>query len=77
MESHGWRSLVGYSPRGHKESDMTEQLHFHFQGALLKKIKTGVVFPEAGTNRSQWPFFIIAMTKPFLLEVATVMTALT
>ena len=22
--------LVGYSPRGHKESDMTEQLHFHF-----------------------------------------------
>ena len=23
-ESHGWRSLVGYSPRDHKESDMTE-----------------------------------------------------
>ena len=23
---HGERSLVGYSPRGHKESDMTEQL---------------------------------------------------
>ena len=29
-ESHGQRSLVGYSPRGHKESDMTEQLHFDF-----------------------------------------------
>ena len=29
-ESHGWRSLVGYSPRGRKESDMTERLHFHF-----------------------------------------------
>ena len=29
-KSHGWRSLVGYSPRGHRESDMTEQLHFHF-----------------------------------------------
>ena len=27
-ESHGWRSLVGYSPRGCKESDTTEQLHF-------------------------------------------------
>ena len=27
---HGRRSLVGYSPWGHKESDMTEQLHFHF-----------------------------------------------
>ena len=25
---HGRRSLVGYSPWGHKESDMTEQLHF-------------------------------------------------
>ena len=25
----GWRSLVGYSPWGHKELDMTEQLHFH------------------------------------------------
>ena len=24
---HGWRSLVGYSPWGHKESDMTERLH--------------------------------------------------
>ena len=29
-KSHGWRSLVGYSLWGHKESDMTEWLHFHF-----------------------------------------------
>ena len=27
-ESHGRRSLEGYSPRGRKELDMTEQLHF-------------------------------------------------
>ena len=27
-KSHGQRSLEGYSPRGHKESDTTEQLHF-------------------------------------------------
>ena len=27
-KSHGWRSLVGYSPWGCKASDMTEQLHF-------------------------------------------------
>ena len=27
-KSHGQRSLVGYSPRGHKESDMTERFHF-------------------------------------------------
>ena len=26
-KSHGWRSLVGYSPWGRKESDMTERLH--------------------------------------------------
>ena len=29
-KSHGQRSLVGHSPSGHKESDTTEQLHFHF-----------------------------------------------
>ena len=29
-ESHGRRSLVGYSPRGCKESETTEQLNFHF-----------------------------------------------
>ena len=26
-ESHGWRSLVGYSPWGRKESDTTERLN--------------------------------------------------
>ena len=29
-KSHGWRSLVGYSPWGSWESDTTERLHFHF-----------------------------------------------
>ena len=29
-KSHGWRSLVGCSPWGRKESDMTERLHLHF-----------------------------------------------
>ena len=28
-ECHGQRNLVGYSPWGHKESDMTEYFHFH------------------------------------------------
>ena len=28
--SHGWRSLVGYSPWGRQGLDMTERLHFHF-----------------------------------------------
>ena len=26
-----WRSMVGYSPWGRRESDMTEQLQFQFQ----------------------------------------------
>ena len=29
-KSHGQRSLIGCSPWGHEESDMTERLHFHF-----------------------------------------------
>ena len=29
-KSLGWRTLVGCSPWGHEESDMTERLHFHF-----------------------------------------------
>ena len=28
-KSHGRRSLIGYSPWGHKESDTTEQLHYY------------------------------------------------
>ena len=27
---HGRRSLVGYNPRGRRESNTTEQFHFHF-----------------------------------------------
>ena len=29
-KSHGWRSLVGYSPWGREESNTTKGLHFHF-----------------------------------------------
>ena len=38
-KSHGWRSLVGFSPWGCEESDMTERLHFHFH-ALEKEMAT-------------------------------------
>ena len=27
-KSRGWKSLLGYSPWGHKESDTTESIHF-------------------------------------------------
>ena len=41
-KSHGWRSLVGYSPWGHKELEMTERLHFIFTSWSLK------IFPRTG-----------------------------
>ena len=34
-KSHGWRSLVGCSPWGGKESDTTERLHFHLSLSLI------------------------------------------
>ena len=37
LKSHGWRSLVGCSPWGCEESDMTERLHFHFPFHALEK----------------------------------------
>ena len=38
-KSHGQRSLVGCSPWGREELDMTERLHFHFY-ALEKEMAT-------------------------------------
>ena len=43
-ESHGWRSLVGYSPRGRKESDMIERLHFHFHPSAEKTFHSCVCY---------------------------------
>ena len=42
-KSHGQRSVVGYSPRGRKDSDTTERLHFHFLSRNL-----------AGEERVEW-----------------------
>ena len=39
-KSHGQRCLVGYSPRGRKESDTTERFHFHFYFILKKNVLT-------------------------------------
>ena len=52
-ESHGQRSLVGYSPRGRKESDMTERLHFHFHGKdvdFLRLSFTDLENPKCGKH---------------------------
>ena len=37
---HGQRSLVGYRPRGRKESDMTERLSAHAQGSRHCSVPT-------------------------------------
>ena len=34
-KSQGRRSLIGCSPWGHKESDTTERLHFHFSVSCI------------------------------------------
>ena len=34
-KSHGWRSLVGWSPWGRSESDTTERLHFQFSPSCI------------------------------------------
>ena len=41
-KSHGQRSLVGCSPWGHKELDMTERLHFRFSLLCFRLAFSGV-----------------------------------
>ena len=54
-ESHGRRSLVGYSPWGRKESDMTERLHFTWFFYWLCKIYLLL----SGINNTV-PYFLIS-----------------
>ena len=57
-ESHGQRSLVGYSPEGHKESDMTEETeHIPFSNNVIPAFFLasqhnlwGSQFPNQGLN---------------------------
>ena len=41
-KSHGQRSLAGYSPWGHQESDMIEHVHAHAIIRLERKIVVGI-----------------------------------
>ena len=59
---HGQRSLVGYSPWGRKESDMTEQLHFHFPYEIMGK---GNCLPLGVASGPNWvPCQILHDTRP-------------
>ena len=39
-KSHGQRSLVGYSPRGCKESDMTECTQYTLKNGILVNVES-------------------------------------
>ena len=66
-ESHGWRSLVGYSPQGRKESDTTERIHFTsmmtcdhediLQGALRTRREILTLSKREGEVLSRVPLF--------------------
>ena len=47
-KSHGWRSPVGYSPWGCKESDMTEGLHFTSLHFNVEKIEFNSAYQILG-----------------------------
>ena len=50
---YGLRSLVGYCPWDRKESDITEWLHFHFQGNISCKDGHNKGQKQYGPNRSR------------------------
>ena len=52
-ESHGKRNLVGYSPRGRKESDTTERLHFRFSLMSLAQTQNVTRIEYLGHSRGQ------------------------
>ena len=54
---HGQRSLVGYSPRGHKQSDTTEQLSRHIatgQPILTSELVQNVKLKWRGYITKSW-----------------------
>ena len=56
-ESHGQRSLAGYSPLGHKESNTTERLHFHFlkdKVTKFREVKVVTCTKCTSTKRKSW-----------------------
>ena len=69
-KSYGWRSLMSYSPRGHKELDMTEWFHFHFLFNLLycPQITTGSKTKILSflLKMKQWIFSLKSISYSFL-----------
>ena len=59
-ETCGQRSLAGYSPWGHKESDMTEWLT-HTQTIFWVKL------PDAGDDANSWLTLLPWVSKPWIM----------
>ena len=53
-EFHGQRSLVGYSPWGNKESDMTERQHFHFFMSNITGNQIKGIFSNSSSLLTYW-----------------------
>ena len=60
-ESHGQRSLAGYSPWGHKESDTTEQLSTAQHSVCI----VGLVFCRAHCSKGLF-LYVTDSAKPFI-----------
>ena len=54
-KSHGWRSLVGYSPWGCKESDTTERRHFALFYFGCSEFFVAV---QAFSSSGEWRLFV-------------------
>ena len=53
-KSHGRRSLVGCSPWGRYESDMTERLHFHALEKEMAAHSSVIAWRIQGTGGAWW-----------------------
>ena len=63
-KSHGWRSLVGYSPLGHKESDMTEWLHFlSTHGFFSSHVQMWELDHKESWAPKNWCFWTVGLEK--------------
>ena len=60
-KSHGWRSLVGYSPWGLKESDTTERLHFI---SLQRAAQVVPVVKESACNAGDTGWIPVSGSSP-------------
>ena len=58
-ESHGQRSLVGYSPWGRKDSDMTEQLSHKNICILSQPRRTQPVLPPGTLTQTPLEKYIV------------------